>query len=255
MIRVLTLAGAAILLLAHGTQAQTGATGSTPADMLSVQSFFRTPVLNQVRLSPSGRWLAALVTKPGERTKLLGMDVDSQVPAQIVAAYTKYDVSDPAWVNDDLLVFAVDDDTDRSREANWKGRGLVSVQRNGDGQRVLIKREWETEFPATGVAPLEANHRFAAMGAPGTDEVIVAERQYDAKGELRNMRLLALNARTGVRRSLLDDAPPNITSWWFDHKGEARMAASEQDGQSIIFWRETPPASWKELVRDRVLNL
>jgi len=252
---MLALSGAAIQLLAPGAQAQTNAADAKPADALSVQSFFRTPVLNQVRLSPSGRWLAALVTKPGERTKLLVMDVDNQVPAQIVAAYTKYDVSDPAWVNDDLLVFSVDDDTDRSREANWKGRGLVSVQRNGDGQRVLIKREWETEFPTTGVAPLEANHHFVAMGAPGTDEVIVAERQYDAKWELRNLRLMALNAKTGVRRSLPGDVPPNITSWWFDHQGVPRIGASEQDGLSTIFWRETPQASWKELVRDRVLNL
>lgn len=166
LIRVAALACGSIFFLSSGVQAQTSAVNSAPTDPVSVQSFFRKPVLSQVRLSPSGRWLAALVTKPGERTKLLVMDVDNKAPAQIVAAYTKYDVSDPAWVNDDLLVFSVDDDTDRSREANWKGQGLVSVQRNGDGQRVLIKRLWETEFPATGVAPLEANHHFVAMGRP-----------------------------------------------------------------------------------------
>lgn len=242
-------------LLTGGAVAQNPAAKTVRADPPSIQSFFSQPVLSRVRLSPSGRWLAALVTKPGERSKLLVMDLDNQQPSQIVAAYTKYDVRAPAWVSDDLLIFSVDDQADRGKDANRKVAGLASVRRNGEGQRLLIKREWNTEFPATGLAPLEANHQFLAMGAPGSDEVIVADRQYDAKWELRNLRLVALNARTGARRTLLDNAPPNITGWWFDHRGEARVGISQQGEDSVIVWRETPEATWKELVRNRVLHL
>ncbi len=246
---------AATVFATIGAMAQSPAGEAAQVKPGSISSFFRKPELSTVRLSPSGRWLAALVARPGERSKLVVIDLDNQVPSQIVAAYSKYDVLAPAWVSDDLLIFSVDDNQDRSKNSNWKVAGLASVRRNGEGQKLLIKREWDTEFPATGLAPLEANHEFMAMGAPGTDEIIVADRQYDAKWELRNLRLVALNARTGARRTLLDKAPPNVTGWWFDHKGQARIGLSRQGEDIVLFWRDSRQSDWSELVRSRVLNL
>ena len=70
------------------------APGAAPAlQPPPVAAFFRPATLQAARLSPSGRWIAARVARPGERTVLVVRDVEDKVPAQVVAKFSSHDVS------------------------------------------------------------------------------------------------------------------------------------------------------------------
>lgn len=244
-----------LVLPATISQAQTAASNPPAPKPPPVEAFFGRPLLQGAKLSPSGRWLASLVAQPGQRTNLVISDLDNKEPAMAVAAFSKHDVTNVSWVSDDLLVFQAYDNMDRSRESTRRGAGLLSVRRNGDGLRLLIKREWEDAFPRPGLGPLEANHEYMGLGAPGTDEVIVGDYQYDSRyRDVKNIRLVALNARTGERRTLLDNPPPNITSWWWDPNGLPRFALSRQEGEYIFHWHDLTERRWRELLRAPVLK-
>lgn len=236
----------------HGLVAQ--AAGAPPSPAVKpppAEAFFQPARLQAASLSPSGRWLAAQVANTGERARLVVTDLDDKEPARVVAAFSKHDVQSVRWLNDELLVFEVDDRQDRSRESVHKGAGLMSVRRDGEQMRVLIKREWTRgmQFAAQSTAPLEANHDFLALGPVGTDELIVGERRYEADGSFASLNPLRLNARTGERRSMLDNAPAHVKTWWFDHHGTPRAAMASKDGQYTLHWHELNDKRWREIGR------
>lgn len=241
---------ATALCLVNATGAWAQSPPPTPALPTPIEAFFGRPLLDYAKLAPSGRWLASLVAQPGQRTRLVVSDLEDKVPATTIAAFSKHDVTSVTWVNDDLLVFQAYDNLDRSRESRHRSAGLLSVRRDGEGLRLLIKRDWEEEFPRHGPGPLEANHRFLSLGTPGSDEVLVGEYQYDAGyRDLKNVRLLTLNARTGERRGLVNDAPPNVTGWWFDTRSVPRIALSRQGSDNVLFWRDPADQRWREFYR------
>lgn len=224
------------------------APGSPPAlKPPPLEAFFQPATLQDVEMSPSGRWIAAQVARPGERARLVISDLENKEPAKVVAAFSRYDVRSVFWVSDDLLVFQLADDQDRDRRAEYKGRGLLSVTRDGERMRVLIKREWDTAFPVQSSAPLEANHTLLARGAAGSDELVIGEQMFDGAGEFAAYRLIRLNARNGARSTILDQAPAHVQDWWFDHQGVPRAAMSSESGRYTLHWHELADKAWREI--------
>lgn len=220
----------------------------------AVEAFFQPARLQNAVLSPSGRWLAAQVANPGERARLVVTDLEDKEPARVLIASKQYDVRGVQWVTDDLLIFRVADDDDREQTYRRKHAGLASVQRDGQRLRLLIKRNWDTAFPAQGSAPLEANHSYLARGAAGSDDLVVGEWMFDNNGEFAALRLIKLNARTGERSSLLDNAPANVQDWWFDHQGTPRAAMASKDGEYTLYWHELGEKRWREIARFPWIN-
>lgn len=210
-------------------------------------SFFTPAELQSAALSPSNRWLATVVQPKGERARLVVTDLQDKEPARVVAKFSRLDVSAVRWVNEDWLIFNTRDVVDRSGQSY--GPGLMAVQRNGERIRLLIKREWDTEYGATGAQPLEANASLLALGAPGSNEVILGQHPLDNTGEFANVIPLAVNVATSARRLLVEDAPPNVIEWVFDAQGRARAAVSMKGDLSILHWREASGKGWRELRR------
>jgi dienelactone hydrolase len=211
--------------------------------------------LQAVRLSPSGRWIAAQVATKGERAKLVVMDLENKVPAMVVAAFSRADVSWFRWVNDELLLLGANDHTDRS--ARYKYPALLSARRDGSSVRLLVKRELSSLYPQRGGSqPLEANHQFLSLGAPGSNEIIVGEVLFDAAYEVVGVRPIVLDAMTGARRSMLTAAPPvAVKGWIFDRLGRARVAIARRDGETTFYWNELQTGDWREMGRFPSLGL
>lgn len=210
-------------------------------------SFFTPPELPSAALSPSTRWLATVVQPKGERARLVVTDLHDKEPARVVAKFSRLDVTQVRWVNEDWLIFNTHDVVDRS--GRRRGPGLMAVQRNGERIRLLIKREWDTDYGATGAQPLEANAWLLALGAPGSDEIIVGQQSVVDSGEFAYLVPLAVNVATSARRLLVEDAPPNVVAWTFDAQGRARAAVSMKGDLSILYWREASGKGWRELRR------
>jgi hypothetical protein len=156
--------------------------------------------------------------------------------------FSRFDVTDFSWVNDDWLVFSLFDENDKSGKRS--GGGLVSVRRDGEKIRPLIKREFESLFPEHGNNPLEPTNSMLALGAPGTNEIIVGEAHYDTNyTEYEHTTLLRMDVATGATRSLFADqpAPPGkITGWLINLHRLTRGSDGRKKKPASRNWRAFP---------------
>jgi pimeloyl-ACP methyl ester carboxylesterase len=103
------------------------ATGGAATPLPSPEPFFRNPDHGDVRLSPSGGFLALSV--PIERRmRLAVMDLKTRT-TKIVASVAGQNFDSFSWVNDRRIVFSVADFETGSGE--WRGGGLFAVDRDG----------------------------------------------------------------------------------------------------------------------------
>jgi len=78
-------------------------TGAPP-----IERFFSNPILSDAKLSPNGRYIAAISSALGRRSYLAVVDLEDK-SAKLVAGYTDVDVLAFEWVNNKRLLFNVDD--------------------------------------------------------------------------------------------------------------------------------------------------
>ena len=102
--------------------------GTPSAPQLPVETFFRNPNLDQMRLSPDGKFVAGIGSSKGE-SMLFGIDLLSGERYQIAPGY----INDVDWVSDRRLVY---------REASWGWGGLYAVDRSGSNRVVLHPPFW-----------------------------------------------------------------------------------------------------------------
>jgi acetyl esterase/lipase len=252
----LTLCAAMLALAfapAHAAPAAAAATAPP-----SAESFFQPADMQSVKLSPSGRWMAVQGSDPGGRVKLSMIDLEGKEPKKIIAMFSKFDVASFLWVSEDWLVFSVVDHNDQSGKSY--GDGLMSVRRDGEKMRQLIKRSWESGFPnnAEGVVALEPNHHMIGLSAPGTNEIVIGEDNYGVDWkEYEYTSVRVMNVATGATRSMFKDspAPPEkMSSWLIDALGQPRAAVARKDNKKIVYWREPSTKAWRKIAEMELLK-
>lgn len=243
MLQAAALATAAVLC--GSVSAQAG--GGTP---VPVEAFFKPAELQSAKLSPSGRYLAALKGNVAERVGFLIVDLTGKDGSHFVAASEKDDVNWFTWVTDDWLVFSVQDP---NRKATYDiGSGLMSMSRDGKTSRQLVAREWEglTDSPMRRV--LSPAHEYVGLGAPGSLDVLVAQRLFDANYEYRDSRLHTLNVATGGTRVV---SAPLADRWLTDGQGRARVAVYSKEGKTSVLWADPKTGEWIELQKSPTLSM
>jgi dienelactone hydrolase len=211
----------------------------------SVASFFERTHLQQVDLSPSGRFVAMQSREGGKRAKLTVIDLEGKEPARVIAMFSKFDVAGFAWVDDDWLTFSVSDEFDRS---GWgSGGGINAVRRDGEKMRPLIARGRQSEGSSS-KAPLSQNHHIIANGPLGSNELIVGQASWDSDGDYSHSYLRVLNVATGDARSLFKGAQPpaKMSDWMFDAKGQPRLAWTDRANVTTYYWAE-PDGAWRKI--------
>jgi dipeptidyl aminopeptidase/acylaminoacyl peptidase len=242
------IAAATTLAVCQNAAAQAAPTSKA----IPVEHFFNRPDIDEMRLSPDGRWVAATVRGKNERLNLVMMDLEGKEAPAILVQLWREDVVNVRWVNDQWLIFEVADIV--SNDGDWRGQGLMAITRTADRKKVLIKNVWETEFGNPGAGPLEANHGLLAMGAWGGNEIIIGEYVYGPK-DLERIRPFALDISTGARRQLLNTTPANVQEWLFDSKGRPRAAVSFDAGKSAVHWWDQKTDAWRRVAEYSVLDV
>jgi dipeptidyl aminopeptidase/acylaminoacyl peptidase len=219
--------------------------GAAPA-LPPAEAFFAVPDLGDVQISPSGRWLALVVRRPGHRASLAVQALRPGAPANEVVRFTNADVTSAQWADDERIVFTVDDlqaDPDRERRV----ARLQIVHRDGRARRVL---HWSAGLLAVVAAPAEAEGtlmlggvRHDHLGEPVTMEVWRQGVHGDAAAAFGP-------SGTGhVNRG----APLNVMQWLLDPSGQARLAVARRGARDHLYWREPGQAEWRALtVHDRL---
>jgi len=214
-----------------------------------IERFFSNPVLADAKLSPNARYLAAIYGAPGRRASLMVIDVQTKT-SKLVAGYSDGDIGHFNWVNDNRLVYDITDKEEAPGGLSMAA-GLFAVDRDGGNLRQLVRRRG-TPVPTTGSRndrKLLPWHTYMLndQGAQNSDAIYVASDEYKdlRTGEVRNVNLLHLNTLTGLYQTV--KRPANVDTWMLDHKGEPRLAMSEENGIRTIHYLDPAQGQWRVL--------
>ena len=228
------------LLLLFAAAAPRPAFPQVPAP---AETFFAPPSMQHAALSPSGRWLGALVSVPGRRISFEAIDLDGKLPPRTVEASSTDDVAWFEWFDDDWVLFVLQD-TEQLRHV-VRGPGLLAMRRDGRDARQLIARG-NRDMPDGALPP---GHVYLGRGAPGSMELIMGRPRYDAAGEFMYMTLLAYDIATQQSRRIHEDAP-RAEGWMFDPQGRPRLILQRDDQQLRYLWADADGARvgpWREI--------
>lgn len=225
------------------------------AARLPAEAFYARPAIESAILSPSGRWLALQAAVAGRRAAVFVFDLVEWKMLGQAASFANADIENIHWVNDERLVFSIEDRTRGSGDQRW-WPGLWSVKRDGTELRLLIQPR-ANFVQSIGVAarePLSFNHLLMQVPQQEGQEVIVGEYRYDAAYELVQVNAKRLNVETGRVQNLSLRAPDNVWRWWFDASGEPRLVSTRKQGRMSYQWREPKDGSWRVLAEFDALN-
>lgn len=241
------------LVCATGLPAWAQAPAAAP---LPASAFFNDAPIGSVRLSPSGRKLAATVGAPGRRVALAVIDLDGKGGSRIVAGFNDVDIGSVQWMGDERLVFTVTDDP-AATGLRYVAPGLFTVQADGEDLRQLIDLEWgDANQAGTAIKrqALRANHRLLAVPSGSREEVIVGEFNFTTRGEFAAVTPRRLNVVTQRSSALLEKMPHNVTGWLLDPKGEPRLGMVQSAGRTSLHWRAPGQDDWKVIAEHSALE-
>ncbi len=254
--RLTTVALAALGTLLAASPAGAAATAAPAASAtppaasqpLPVETYFRRPLMRAPRLSPSGKYLAAMIPAgKEERLGLAVLDLADLHNSHVVASFADADILSVHWVNDDRLVFDLTDSEATYFELH--GAGLFAVDRDGkQPPRRLIRDRWSDFVPEASTRHvdrvLKPDHEFFATVADGSNDVVVARYTFDGHDQLDHRTLMRLDTTDLHTTTISLGAPDQITEWALGPNGEERIAISSTKGRTKLWVRTTPDAPW-----------
>lgn len=241
----------AAALLATGTaHAQKPADPGPTAATVPVEHFFRLPLVTEAHVSPSGRYLAAVLKSEGtDPRRLVVLDMQDLNQSRALASFAEADVSRVRWVNDDRLVFGA---TDSSEAFAWRRpSGLFAVNRDGKEPALrLISRRWERNGTGSNIKQRELtpDYRFSRTLRDGSSEVLVSRVSRTSSGEPTGVILYRLDTVTQQLRSISLNAPDGAMHWATDHAGTPRAVIASKGGKSALYWATGEPAAWSRVM-------
>jgi Tol biopolymer transport system component len=227
-----------ILVLSFGF-ALYQAAGTEP---IPIESFFKLPQYAETKISPDGKYLAALSPFKG-RQNLFVMNLENRT-GQPVSGMDTRDVVWFSWISNKRLILRTG--TLAEQAENFRGDGLYAVDRDGTYARQLsagIDKGREGSFRAV-YRPL-----YFVRALPGeSDEIIVQEWVFDhMKG--RAGALYRLNTRDGRRTSITSGKPDSADyeNRLVDSGGIPRVFFAQKEGKNSLYYQSGSDSPWVKL--------
>lgn len=198
---------------------------------IPTENFFKKPEFSQLTLSPNGKYLAALRPVDG-RKKLVIIDVVNKTSA-VVAGSPTYDVQGVSWINNDRLRYSVGEE--EAGKGEQTGGGLFVIDRDGQNARTITPKARNIEHRPVSY--------FGPVPELDSTDIIVAGNERNAK----QTDLYRLNTSTGKKTLMTYDAPDRAGDWVLDHTGVPRVATSNIEGKTTVYYRAAAGAPWQVL--------
>lgn len=212
-------AGFALLLALAGAATPSRAQPSSPPPEIPVEHFFRNPAITQLRFSPSGRYIAALV--PHERRlNLVIMDREAKTK-NLITAFKDFGISSYRWANDDRLVLLIDDDGDED---------LLPFAINRDGKDFMKFDDTKAFIEISRTDPKNPRRVLALSNQTHRDR---ADPVW-------------LDVKTG-KVTVIAANPGDVRSWVLDWNNVARFGLSGRLLEQTILYRDKAGDDWKTL--------
>lgn len=207
----------AVLAIVSGTAAA--------AQPIAVETLFKIPEYENLRLSPDGAHLAAIIPVNGHHN-LAVIDL-RKMEARAITGYSTQDVVNFAWINNRRLLVDVGHVRDASGQIYITAYGAVDV----DGSNVQTLR-----FGTRHVV-----YRFR----DDSGDVLTIGRHGASSAVFR------ASTMTGRETLLTLENPGNVVRWVADYEGNVRAAYSydRKTRTNALYYRTAADGAWKELAR------
>lgn len=218
---------------------------------LPVDDFFKPDAYADVRLSPSGKRLAATIPSSHGRRSLAVVDISDPGKSKVVASYTNADITGVYWVNDERLIYHIRDQKE-ALASQRDGNGLFAVDAEGkEAPRMLIEATWGSTGSTTGTniasRILRPDHVLYRVLRDGSDDVLVVRYVWTNTEQLSHLNLFRLDTRTGSLRNLSTGAPERVMGWTVDRQGQPHMVVTDGQGKQALYWKASLDAAWSKI--------
>ena len=235
-------------------QAQATAAPATTTT-IPIEDFFKKARFAQVELSPSGRYLAAIIPI-NERRNIAVIDLDDASKVNVITAFRESDVSRVYWVNDERLVYTLND---LQRPVGEQlGAGLFAVNRDAKEYRELSPVEMRDNALGRPKGDRALSYVYRGMRLYGLirpvygSDIIVSSNERNEKYP----DLFRLDTKTGLKTLLTESRPGDVREWVLDRNYVPRAAltvadkfSSDKDKLKEALWyRESATAPWRKVV-------
>jgi dipeptidyl aminopeptidase/acylaminoacyl peptidase len=224
-----------------------GRAADAPARPLPpIESFFENRAFSEAALSPNARFLAAKLSRPGQRDALVVIDLATNA-AKVAAVFADFDVGDFQWVNNERLVYNARE-KDIAQGDTHMGPGLFAVNRDGSGYRQLVTRsaKWVQEHAVINLLPYNT-YLLHQRGAQDSTAIYVRSPKYVDNGDTEVVNLLRLDTETGRAASV--SRPAGTREWLLDQKGEPRLVEALENDMTVLYYREPSTDKWRKLAQ------
>lgn len=216
------------------------------AEPLRIDDLARHAELNEVRLSPSGEFLARSVPSPdGKETRLQVLRVDGAGTLRELHFSPKGHVADLEWASDTQIVMS------RANNRPFRPRPvsfgeLMTSDIDGRNQDLLFGYMADA-LTASG---RRKDHGFARVVGRLPDEpgnVLVEFNCWDC-GDRPDTTIFKVDSTTGVRTEVERATGPG---WFmFDANGRARLRTTyDEHDEPVLAYRPTPMSDWLPMPR------
>lgn len=242
----LSLRPTAALLLAILSGAAMPVSAQAPAP---IAAFFQHPAFDDAVLSPNGKQLATRIVDKNGHDVLAVIDLESRA-ARIVAGYTSEDIDRFQWVNDERLVYTLNNKQEAAGDA-WLAPGLFAVNRDGSRLVQLAERDAYFVKEATHIKKNILPWNTFLMMEPGAQDsefiyVRSPESQFNGRGSgLAHVNLLRLNTLTGVSQAV--NRPGGVDGWLLDFKGQPRLVTAREREIETVYYLDPASEKWRAL--------
>jgi dipeptidyl aminopeptidase/acylaminoacyl peptidase len=210
---------------------------SAHAATVDPKPYFRNPDFGEVALSPSGKYLAALVPSTGGRIGITVMSIAKRDP-KVVALVDGYDIRNFAWVNDERLVYTVFDA--QSGLGEQDGGGLFTVDREGQNTRMLAPT---FKMQLDSGARVFRGTQLLRVLDNGGDDILMSVPDPDAGSDVYRV-----NTATGRKTLESLDKPGNVIQWVADADGKLRGAVTDEKSLITRSWWRPPGSDHWEMI-------
>jgi dipeptidyl aminopeptidase/acylaminoacyl peptidase len=212
-------------------------------DKPSIEDLFKAPRYASMRISPDGKYLAALAPV-GERQNLIVIDLAKR-DAVTVTSLPNKDVISVFWINSKRLLFNTG--TIGERVFDSRGGAILAVDRDATQLRVISEGD-DNERNTGGI---RFTYRFLApvRFLPGETDDIIVQEYVGAQRTTTPGPLYRMDTRTGRKTTISDGKPEaaNSESWVVDRNGVARAFATITENTARIWYRDGADSPWRKL--------
>ena len=210
------------------------------AEKLPIETFFKAPEFRRMRLSPDGKWLAAIAPQEGKNNLVTIRLSDRKTFG--CTRETENEVTSFMWVSNTRLIFEM------KNKNNFPNGGLYAVNRDGTKPKVL-NPSTKTHFEF-GSRVVKFMNLFDPLTDEGEDILVEARRSGTQFREDKAFyaHVVRLNTLTGKQKREVYNRG-DIIGFIMDREKVVRVAVTQHGLMRSILHRRSHKDEWEEVYK------